>query len=413
MWLLYQFFIFLLASAFKIASFFNSKAKSFIHGRKNIFEELSQQLDSSKKTIWIHCASLGEFEQARPLIEKLKKEERNAFLLLTFFSPSGYEVKKNYNQVDLVCYLPIDSLQNAKRFIKMVKPQLVFMVKYEFWFNYLNELKKQEIPCFLVSGIFWKEQQFFQFYGKWFANRLNVFTHFFVQDENSKVLLKQIGYQNSTVSGDSRFDRVVEIADTPFSEPVLSEFVSNNLCLIVGSAWDKEIEFSLAISKKFPDLKLIIAPHNIEQGQLDYIRSHFNSTFFWSEKNQATDISKKQTLVIDSIGILSKIYRYGHIAFIGGGFGSGVHNTVEAAVYGLPVLFGPNYKRFKEINDLIDIGGGFPVKDYQSFEKAITKLVEQPEFRKEVSSKNEAYVANHSGATTAILNYLKSKQLLS
>jgi len=411
MQLLYNFFIGLLSVAIRFASLFNSKAKDFRIGRKNFKEQLESLSKTGKDKILIHCASLGEFEQVRPLLEMIRKEDPELFIHLTFFSPSGYEVRKNYAHADLITYLPLDTKSNANLLLDQGNYRFIIFVKYEFWFNLLQSIKQRNIPCFLVSGILWESQQFFKWYGKWFAKQLSSFTHFFVQNKTTASLLKSIGYQNVSISGDGRFDRVVELSKQYFESKEIEKMIGKNPCLILGSAWQKEIEFTRKFVNKGCRFKVIIAPHVIDQKEIDQILSDFPNSCRLSRMESESSKEEIQTIVVDQIGILSKLYRYGTIAFIGGGFGSGVHNTLEASVYGCPVIFGPNYERFQEIKDLIEIGSGFSVHNYEEFEQLLTHdLVGEQLTTASVKAKD--YVISKAGASNYICSYLQKNKLL-
>lgn len=410
---LYQIFISLFSISLRLASVFHPKAKKFISGRRNVWKKLSSLKETEQKKVWIHCASLGEFEQARPLIEELKSKDNSLFILLTFFSPSGYEVQKHYPLADLVSYLPVDTLKNASRFLELGEFSAIFIVKYEFWFNYLSAIKKKQIPTYLISGIFWKNQQFFQWYGKWFAKKLSAFNYFFVQDSTSQQLLETIGYKNTCISGDSRFDRVYKLSQTAYHSAKIEEFVDQKKAIVFGSAWEKEIAFAKELSKKHSELKIIIAPHEIEEEKIQLLQSQFNFCIRLSKIQEGEDLKAKNILIIDSIGLLSKIYRYAHLAIIGGGFGKGIHNTIEAAVYGMPVVFGPNYKKFKEAIELIHCGAGFCVKHKIDFLALVEHFMENNSALEKASEQALEYVKTQVGATQTIIKHLERERILS
>ncbi len=385
-----------------------------MNGRKDIFQKLETKLFERRtpnaQLLWFHCASLGEFEQGRPLIEKLKSQHPSIKILLTFFSPSGYEVRKNYSGANWVFYLPIDTIANAEKFISIIKPDRVFFVKYEFWFNYLNQLKKSNIPTYLISGIFRKEQHFFKSYGNWFKKQLWCFSHFFVQDENSMVLLKSIGYTNVTISGDTRFDRVYEIAQSVKKIDLVNSFVGNNKIIVAGSTW-KEDEKIIAdwfnkSKLRASNFKLIIAPHEISEPNIQSIIQQFNNSTIvkYSQANEQ-NIQEAEILIIDNIGMLSSLFQYGTIAFTGGGFGKGIHNILEAATFGLPIIFGPNYKKFVEANELIKLGGAFSITNTIEFEKIMQLLNDQNQLTS-ASAIAKEYVKSSTGATKKILNFI-------
>lgn len=390
--------------AIHIASFFNPKARLWIIGRKNIFKEIEFAIQKLKtqNLIWFHCASLGEFEQGRPLMEAMKKKDPSVRILLTFFSPSGYEIRKNYSGADHVFYLPLDTPANAKKFIEIVKPSKVFFVKYEFWFNFLKALKRKNIPTYLVSGIFRDDHHFFKSSGAWFRKQLSAFTHFYLQDEKSVRLLNSIGYFNVTLAGDTRFDRVFEVAANVNQNDLIKQFVADKKMLIVGSSWMEDE--AIVSSIKLAPLKLIIAPHEVNKAHLDAMVDRFGSAasvLLYSNANES-NVSDAQILIIDNIGMLSSLYQYATVAFIGGGFGKGIHNILEAATFGLPIIFGPNYKKFTEAKELIKLGGAFSIKDSSDFEKTM-HLLDDEQVLKTASLISKMYIKTHVGATGRIL----------
>lgn len=411
---LYNLSIYLYVFYIRVGSLFNAKAKLMIDGRKNIFENINSQIPNpqSQNLVWFHCASLGEFEQGRPLIEKLKLQQPDVKILLTFFSPSGYEIRKNYAGADYIFYLPMDTPSNARKFIEIVKPQKVFFVKYEFWFNYLNELKSKNISTYLVSGIFRDNHHFFKSTGGWFRKQLSAFTHFFLQDDKSMKLLNSIGYTNTTLCGDTRFDRVFEVSKNAKQLDLVKRFVGNSKTIIAGSSWPEDENI---ISKFNPDsywdqnFKLIIAPHEIHEKHLAAIEAEFipllrgvGMCLRYSKANES-NIKEAKVLIIDNIGMLSSLYQYGTIAFIGGGFGKGIHNILEAATFGLPVIFGPNYQKFAEAKELIKLGGAFSTNDVAEFEKTM-QLLSDEQVLKTASQISKMYVQGRVGATDKILS---------
>ena len=340
--------------AARVLSTTNSKAKLWIEGRKDIFEHLSVAFEHNKsEVIWAHCASLGEFEQGRPVMEQLKTQYPNAKILITFFSPSGYEVQKNYNGADWVFYLPADGKKNAKRFLNIVKPSIAIFIKYEFWFYYLDALKQREIQAILVSGNFRPNQIFFKWYGSFYRNMLQLFSHLFVQNEESKFLLTTIDItENVTVSGDTRFDRVIEIAEQFSSIKAIEKFIQHNKVVVAGSTWTEDDEEMNHYANTHQDIKFIIAPHVIEEGRLQECLKLYKKSILFSQWQQQTDNSNNQynVLIIDNVGMLSRLYKYGTICFVGGAFdGDGVHNVLEAAVFGNPVFYGPIYKKYNPL----------------------------------------------------------------
>lgn len=386
----------------------HNKALKWLDGRKSWQESLEQLELSKKKVVWFHVASLGEFEQARPLIEKYKASQSTTFILLTFFSPSGYELRKDYPKADLISYLPLDTKKNAIKFIELVQPELVVFVKYEFWFNFLDVLIDKKIPAIMISGIFRKNQHFFKWYGKWFKKHLNAFNYFFLQDENSKKLLDSIGINNSSVVGDNRFDRVNEVSQTPYENLSIESFCTAHPIVVFGSSWKKEEEFALQFSKDFNNWKLILAPHEINPEKINLLSDKFKSdTILWSHVKDNEDLSAYRILIIDQIGMLSNLYRYGSIAFIGGGFGRGIHNLLEAVVYGIPVCFGPNFQKFNEANELIREKAGFSVRSYDEFKDTVKLLMEEA-VMKETQQRAMNYVQSNLGATDKIYEQLGS-----
>jgi len=390
--ILYPISIQLSVIAIRIASLFNAKAKLWIKGRKSIFQKLAEATKKEQDIVWFHCASLGEFEQGKPIIEGYKIKHPTHKILLTFFSPSGYEIRKNYDGVDWVFYLPADTKKNAKQFISIVNPIKVIFIKYEFWFNYMAECKKQNIPFYSVSSIFRKEQSFFKY--DFFAKQLNNVSHFFVQDQNSKELLKNIGINNCTVTGDTRFDSVIANTQNAISIPLIEEFSENKTTIICGSTWPKDEALLVKYIKENPNYNYIIAPH--EMHHINELKKQINALLF--SKADSTNISNSNVLIIDSIGILSNIYKYGDLAYIGGGFGVGIHNILEAVAYGLPVVFGPNYQKFKEANELIALGGAKDISNHSELETIILSFIDFD------SSISKNYIKNNAGATDIIIS---------
>ncbi len=405
--LLYNFGIMIYRCAVFIASLFDKKISLMWTGQRNGLRVLKAKIDPEASYIWVHAASLGEFEQGRPIIEKIKAQHPEYKILLTFFSPSGYEVRKSYPMADIVCYLPMDTLINAHRFIKMAKPKMAIFIKYEFWANYLRELHHNNIPTYVVSAIFRKEQAFFKWYGHWYRGLLRNFTIIFVQDQNSKDLLAKYNINNVLISGDTRFDRVNEIAQNPKNIPYLPEFVDDRKVLIAGSSWEKDEDLFIEYFNQRKDLKLIIAPHIISDEHIFEICNKLQRPFMrYSEVNASTDMKKLDCVVIDAIGFLSSVYRYGHIAYIGGGFGVGIHNTLEAAVYGMPVIFGPNYERFREAVSLIDEDGGYSIDNYAGLKHILDKLISDDFFLKQKGKNAAHYVSSNCGGTKIIMEEL-------
>jgi 3-deoxy-D-manno-octulosonic-acid transferase len=392
-----------------IASLFNAKAKLWVSGRRGIWKKLDQELDPHKKYVWFHASSLGEFEQGRPLIEALKAKDKDLKVILTFFSPSGYEVRKNYTGADIICYLPLDTKQNAQKFIRLIQPQWTFFIKYEYWYNYLNEVKKSGGKLFLVSGIFRENQLFFKPYGKWYRNILSYFDHLFVQNETSADLLQKHEINNFTLAGDSRFDRVAQIAATSKSIDIAEEFSLGSTVIVCGSTWEPDetnlIQYLQDTAEK--DLKLIIAPHEIHKSHIDQITDKIKLPYCLFSEASHADLSKARVLIIDNIGLLSSIYKYGQISYIGGGFGTGIHNTLEAAVYNIPVIFGPNYSKFQEATDLIKSGGGFSYSTKEELNKLLDNLLNDPAKISDAGKAAGEYVNKMKGATSIIEEFLE------
>ena len=411
--------MFLYRAGIGIASLWNNKAKLWIEGRKNIFEQLTSKFnpdsyqDQNSKLIWFHCSSLGEFEQGRPVLEKLKIQNPNSKFLLTFFSPSGFEIRKDYKGADWVFYLPSDSRKNAKQFFNIVNPSLVVFVKYDFWYYYLTECKKRNIPLLMVSGIFRKDQPFFNWYGTLHRRMLNCFSHFFVQDKESFDLLKSIKINNATAAGDTRFDRVSEIAENfkPIGE--IEKFCGSSQILVAGSTWPDDEKLIKDATANLPNLKIIIAPHEIHKEHIDRLKSIFPDAVLYSTLiAQSSQPITSNCLIIDNIGMLSKLYHYATITYVGGGFNKGIHNTLEAAVYGKPVLFGPNYKKFKEAIGLIETGGGFCLNSSTELSAILQKFINNKN-ELELRSKNSFdFVKQNRGATEKILHYIEANRLL-
>jgi 3-deoxy-D-manno-octulosonic-acid transferase len=404
---LYDFFILFYSFIIRLASFWNPKAKSWVKGRVQFPE-----FNSEKKRIWFHCASLGEFEQGRPVLEALKVKFPQYEIVVSFFSPSGYEIRKNYPLADYVIYLPIDTPKNAEKLIQSINPALVIWVKYEYWFHYLRQLKTNNIPVILISGIFRKSQPFFKWYGKFWINILKSFSKVFVQDENSFDLLNGIGINNASLSGDTRFDRVKAIADENKQIPEIAAFTNNQFTIVAGSTWEDDENLIAPFIQNNKSIKFIIAPHEISPSNLNRLKAKLDNAIFYSEwKNNMT--STNQVLIINNIGMLSALYKYASVAFIGGGFNkSGIHNTLEAAVYGKPVFFGPNYQKFAEAVSLVEKGGAFSVKSSSEFNERLTILMQNENKLVEASELSHAFVKSKIGATAIIINYVTENRLL-
>ncbi len=395
---LYQFAIWL-------SSFFNQKAKLWIDGRR------TQKLVTADASIWFHFASLGEFEQGRPVLEKLKAENPALKIVVTFFSPSGYEVRKNTTLADHVYYLPLDTRHNARKFIQTINPKIAVFTKYEYWYFYMDELYQRQIPLYVISAIFRPQQIFFRSYGGFYRQMLLLVQHFFVQDEASKNLLSGIGINNVSVSGDTRFDRVWGNAQNIEPLAKIAAFKNNQKVFIAGSTWPPDENLIVNLVSIYPDWKFIIAPHEIGSDKIDNLLGKIltEKTIRYSEiTSDETILKQKQVLVIDNIGLLSKLYQYGNIAYIGGGFGTGIHNTLEAAAFGLPVIFGPVYHKFKEAQDLINLNAGFSIVNEASLESIVAQLVTDEKFYAEASVRAKNYTQQNTGATEKIWKYIQA-----
>ena len=396
----------------KIIALFSPKMKLFVDGRKDVFSILAQKITAKDQTIWFHAASLGEYEQGLPVIEKIKEKYPNHKIVVSFFSPSGYEVRKNNTVADTTVYLPLDTPKNAKQFLELVHPDLVFFIKYEFWINYLDQLQKQNIPTYLISGIFREKQLFFKWYGGFYRKALNTFTHFFVQNENSKKLITQLGKTNVTVSGDTRFDRVVTILEKDNALDFIAAFKNNKTTIVIGSSWPKD-EALLAeyINSCQHDVKFIIAPHNIKPEQIQQLKSSITKkTILFSEKENK-DLSQFEIFIIDTIGILTKIYSYGDIAYVGGGFGNpGVHNLLEPAAFGIPIVIGPNFSHFDEAIKLVESKGCTDIKNLHELENIFSTLIQNPEIRHQKGKICCEFVQQNKGAADCILTKITHRK---
>ena len=387
---------------------FNGKARLYVSGRKNWAVKLQRQAELNSRYIWIHCASLGEFEQGRPVIEAIRQEHPEYRIVLSFFSPSGYEVRKKYPFADIVCYLPRDSARNAKRFLDIIKPEKALFIKYEFWYYYIRELKNREIPLFLISGIFRKEQMFFSAmpWGKWFRNLLNSFTMLYIQDNDSAKLLENAGIRKFTIAGDTRFDRVAALSESAKDIPVVNKFAGNKPLLVAGSTWTPDEQLLCGIINNQDRFKLIIAPHEVTPENVSKLEKMLKKPSVRYTLANEADVHQYSVLIIDTIGLLSSLYRYGKIAYIGGGFGVGIHNILEAATYGMPVIFGPNYARFREARDLIGLKAAFPVGSAGELEKVLSVLTGEPSVLQEASEISSNYVNKNKGATKVIIDQI-------
>jgi 3-deoxy-D-manno-octulosonic-acid transferase len=403
--IIYDASIFLYHLLVRILALFSKKATLYVQGRKNWLSGLKASIDGNSRYIWFHCASLGEFEQGRPVLEAIRSVYPQYKIVLSFFSPSGYEVRKNYSLADVVCYLPPDTRKNAHLFIDSFRPEMVFFVKYEFWYHFTEQLAARGIPLYLVSGIFRKSHRFFSNmpWGAWFRKTLGHFSHFFLQDQESARLLERIGFRNSTISGDTRFDRVASLAKSSQLFPVVDKFIGGNPLLIAGSTWKPDEELLVPFINRQEGLKFIIAPHEVTSRNINRLIQMLKKPTVLFSKIEETNIHLFDIIIVDSIGKLSSLYRYGHFAYIGGGFGAGIHNILEAATFGLPVFFGPRYRKFREACQMVEKSAAFPVTSTEAFRIAISRFMDHPEELKKVSQISSEYVKNNLGATAVIL----------
>ncbi len=403
--LLYNLGIRFYTAGISIASLWNNKAKQWTAGRKGIFDKMKQQLTGGESYTWFHCASTGEFEQGRPLIEAYRKRWPDHKLLLTFFSPSGFELRKNFAGADCVYYLPADTASHAAQFINLVKPRLAVFVKYEFWYHYLKELQQQQIPALLISATFRKEQLFFKWYGLPWRNVLHRFQNLFLQDAASLQLLQSIGVHHASVCGDTRFDRVWQIARLPKTGNIIEDFKGAEKLFVAGSTWpaDEQLLFTL-IHEKINTWKWVIVPHEISPQHLEVLTNKFAEQSVLYSSATKEELANKRILIVDAVGLLSSIYRYADLAYIGGGFGKGIHNVLEAAVYGIPVLFGPNYQKFHEAKDLLTLGAAASVNNSGALTESFLQFSRQP---LSFASVNRDYVYRNKGATEKIMRYIE------
>ena len=406
--MLYSFGIEIILLFVRVLALFSKKTAHFLKVRANSLETIQSKISVNDQVLWFHCASLGEFEQARPLIESCKKDFPNHRIALTFFSPSGYEVQKNYAFADVVTYLPLDRKKSVLRFIEALRPQVLFLIKYEFWPNLISELQKQKIPVFSVASIFRKQQLFFKPWGFYMKNILKKIDFFFVQNEASQKLLSSVGIENTLVIGDTRTDRVLDILNQDNTNETIADFIQDQYCFVVGSSWPEDVAILSKTIDSKSNLKTIIAPHNVDEASLCQVELSFHKTVIrWSDLSQ----QKKEDadiLLIDCVGILTKIYSYADIAYVGGGMGTkGLHNTLEPAVFGIPILIGKNYTRYQETSDLVALGGIVSVDSSVLFENEFLKIVADKNLQKEMGLTNLNYIKKQAGATSKILLKLK------
>lgn len=402
--MLYNIAIYFYLIGVALASIFSKKVRKMWRGERDAFDVLKRKVEPGAQYVWFHAASLGEFEQGRPLIERIREEHPEYRILLTFFSPSGYEVRKNYDGADIICYLPLDTPINAIRFLRLVRPVKAFFIKYEFWYNYLHILKYRGIPTYSVSSIFRKDQIFFRWYAKKYANVLKCFTHFFVQNELSRDLLASIGIHDVTVAGDTRFDRVLQIKRQSKHLPLVEAFKHNAPVFVAGSSWQPDEEIFIRFFNAHPEWKLIIAPHVISDDHLKWIMSKLQRKAVLYTEADEQSAKDADCLIVNCFGLLSSIYHYGEVAYVGGGFGVGIHNVLEAAVWNVPVFFGPNNKRFQEAQELLASGGGLEVSDYDSFATKMERFMKEPALLADCGNKAGQYVMSKAGASEKIIS---------
>ena len=419
--MVYNIVIYFVLWGIAIASLFNEKVRKMWRGEREAFKILKQKVDPNAKYIWFHAASLGEFEQGRPLMERIRKEYPQYKILLTFYSPSGYEVRKNYEGADIICYMPVDTRLNAIRFLRLVRPVMAFFIKYEFWSNFLHILKHRNIPTYSVSSIFREDQVFFKWYGRSYAGVLKCFTRFFVQNEESKRLLEGIGIKDVDVVGDTRFDRVLQIKEAAKQLPICEAFrtgVASSQSadvphhdfkvFVAGSSWPPDENIFIPFFNEHKDWRLLIAPHVIAEEHLKLILSLIkDKKVVRYTQTTPEEAAEADVLIIDCFGLLSSMYNYGDVAYIGGGFGVGIHNTLEAAVWNMPVIFGPNNKKFQEAQGLLKSGGGFEINTYEDFSGLMNSLMNDEAFLKQAGDKAGAFVAHLAGATDKVLSSVK------
>ncbi|MCH5182462.1 MAG: 3-deoxy-D-manno-octulosonic acid transferase [Prevotellaceae bacterium] len=399
---MYSLAIYLYALGAKLFALRNRKARLLVRGQRETWKILRERIDSRSHYIWFHAASLGEFEQGRPLIERLRREQPDKKILLTFFSPSGYEVRKNYECADIVCYLPFDTPGNARRFVRLARIEKAFLIKYEFWCNYIDMLHKKGIPVYSISSIFRTDQIFFRPYGRNYARCLRRITHFFVQNEISARLLNHLGIESTTVAGDTRFDRVLDIMHAARPLPEVERFASDGAVIVAGSTWAPDEDLLIAYFNAHPGLKLILAPHVVSERHVEEIEGKLTRRAVRYSSIGSADIAQADCLIIDCYGLLSSIYRYATAAYVGGGFGAGLHNVPEAAVYGCPVLVGPNNRKFREARALIDCGGCFEIRSQADVDATLDRLLSDPAALRAAGTAAAGYIRANAGATGLI-----------
>ncbi len=402
---IYSIIVLIAGQLLEIIAFFVPKINLFVAGRKEVFPTLKAKIKSTDKTFWFHAASLGEYEQGLPVIERIKEKYPAHKIIVSFFSPSGYEVRKNNTIADATVYLPLDTLKNAKKFIQLTHPDAVFFIKYEFWPNYLNELKRQNIPTYLISGIFRENQAFFKWYGGFYRKALDAFTYFFVQNENALNLLHQLGKENTIVSGDTRFDRVASILEKDNTLDFIETFKDGKTTVVAGSSWPKDEELLVDfINSTTTDTKYIIAPHNIKPDQIQQLKNSCAKKVLLYPEKENKDLKDFDVFIIDTIGILTKIYSYADIAYVGGGFGHpGVHNILEPATFGIPILIGPNFSHFAEATDLVNLKGCIPIKNKEELSISLQNIIEDKPSRIKKGAICSDFVQKNKGAVERIM----------
>ena len=408
---LYNLIIQIASFLLKIVAVFSPKIKLFVEGRKSVFEILESKINANEKTIWFHAASLGEYEQGLPVIERIKEKFPNHKIVVTFFSPSGYEVRKNNLVADVTVYLPLDTKKNALQFLSIVRPEMVFFIKYEYWPNYLTELRKLGIPTYLISGIFRKNQLFFKWYGGFYRTALNTFTYFFVQNESSKKLLLELGKTNVAVSGDTRFDRVASILEKDNSLDFIETFKNDTLTIVAGSSWPKDENLLVDyINQTSEKIKFIIAPHNIKEEQIQELKNSISKRVVLFSEKSNKNLADFDVFIIDTIGILTKIYSYADIAYVGGGFGNpGVHNILEPATFGVPIVIGPNFSHFAEATALVNREGCIPISNKKELMDAFSNLIANDNIRHEKGHICNTFVQMNKGATDIIMKKINDQ----
>tara|TARA_R110002050_G_scaffold97137_3_gene202102 strand:- start:7716 stop:8957 length:1242 start_codon:yes stop_codon:yes gene_type:complete len=410
LYFLYNLLVLTASTILRALALVNTKLSLFINGRKETFSILKKSISKKDKVIWIHAASLGEYEQGLPIMEELRKTRPNHKLVLTFFSPSGYEVKKNSKTADAICYLPLDTRKNVSQFLKAVHPELVIFIKYEIWPNYLSALKEKNIPTFLISALFIESHIYFKWYGGFMRKALTKFTHFFVQNEMSYDLLNSVGLNNATIAGDTRFDRVNEILERNNSLDFMTHFKKDNLCFVAGSTWSEDENIIIDyINQNTHPIQFVIAPHTMKAKHIEYIKQAIHKPVLCYSELSDNDPRNYEVIIIDTIGILTKVYSYADVAYVGGGFATGLHNTLEPAVFGIPVIIGPKYDGFAEAEELVQLKGVLSINSASEFRKKMNLCFENVDYKEKTGEINHSYITSRKGATSKIMNVINSK----